>query len=101
MFPALFNAGVKEGIGFVDFAKAVQHFWQLRRIDGLNSNLDNGLGVELQRPKDVELLVAVQIGDGAGLNDGLINAFHKYPASGGHAVHFDFVSGLVNPKSTC
>ena len=64
MFPTLLNAGVKEGIGFVDFAKAVQHFWQLRRIDGLNGNLDNGLGVELQRPKDVELLVAVQICDG-------------------------------------
>ena len=61
MLPALLNAGVQEGIGFVDFTKAVQHFWQLRRIDGLNGNLDNGLGVELQRPKDVELLVAVQI----------------------------------------
>ena len=42
-------------VALVDLAQAVQHLGQLRGIDWLHGNLDNGCGVEFQGPEDLSL----------------------------------------------
>ena len=58
-------------------------------IDRFHSDLDDGLGVEFEGFKDVEFLplCGLEICDGRGFDNGLVDPLNQDPATGGNAVH--------------
>jgi len=49
---SLWHLGRQERVSFVNFAQAVEHFGQLRGIEGLQRQFHHRLGLVLQRPED-------------------------------------------------
>ena len=52
------HLGRQEGVALVDLAQPVQHLRQLRRVERLDRDLDDGPCVVVDRQEDLGLMVA-------------------------------------------
>lgn len=78
----LFYLCGQQGVRFVDFSQTVQHFWQFRRRDGLDSNLQHRLREVLDGSEDVEVVVDLFRDNGRRLGDGSIDPTEQYQVTG-------------------
>jgi len=60
MFATLLDFGGQQGVAFVYFPDAVEHFGQFGREPGLAGDLDDGLGVEPNLLHDLDVVVVIR-----------------------------------------
>mmetsp|Transcript_82865 Transcript_82865/g.235065 ORF Transcript_82865/g.235065 Transcript_82865/m.235065 type:complete len:886 (-) Transcript_82865:399-3056(-) len=95
---ALLDLRLREGVGLVDLAEAVDHLRQLRGLQRLYRDLDHGGRREPQGPKDVDVLAVRGGRYGGGLPDGALDAADQDPVPGGHVANFHPVAAFVDPQ---
>mmetsp|Transcript_43120 Transcript_43120/g.107915 ORF Transcript_43120/g.107915 Transcript_43120/m.107915 type:complete len:423 (-) Transcript_43120:1309-2577(-) len=99
VLPRLLHLGRQEREGLVDFAEPVEHLGQLRGVEGLEGELDDGPRGVLEGPKDALLVDAHAIvHDRRRLDNRVVNATYQDEHTGRGLGDGDPVSALVEPQ---
>ena len=99
MLSRLLDLGLDHGVALVDFAKTLDHFRKLARIEWLTCDLNGGLRIEIEFPERLHVAL-VDAGNSSSLRDACIDAFDRNPVAGICLVNLNFeaTTGLQEPK---
>lgn len=99
MLTRLLDFGLDHGVALVDFAKTLDHFRKLARIEWLTCDLNSGLGIEIEFPERLHVAL-VDAGDSSSLRDTSVDAFDRDPVAGICLVNLNFkaTTSLQEPK---